>query len=88
MIHKIITMIVAAVAVAASSAAFAESASAPQSVDAKTWSQSIELLKNDGYTHPVIIQSAGAPGSWIGSASKDGHRVDVAVDAAGNVTQH
>jgi hypothetical protein len=52
-----------------------------------TWSQSIQLLKNNGYIHPIIIESLETPGMWIGSATKDGRRVDVAVDAEGHVTE-
>jgi hypothetical protein len=84
------TLAVAALmlAITASSAALGDGAKLRRSDHAITWSQSLELLKNKGYAHPLIIQSATVPGNWIGSASKDGHRVDVAIDALGNVSQH
>jgi hypothetical protein len=84
--RKIFTF-AAMIATAGSSAAFADGPRIPFSADAITWSQSMRLLKNNGYTHPVIVQSAAAPGGWIGSASKDGRRVDVAVDPEGKVTE-
>ncbi len=88
MIRKILTMTVAALAVTVSVAASAESARVRRAGEAITWSQSMQLLKDSGYTHPVIIQSAADGGGWIGLASKDGRRVDIAVDPQGNVSQH
>jgi|SwirhisoilCB3_FD_contig_31_752756_length_759_multi_2_in_0_out_0_1 hypothetical protein len=76
-----------AVAVAVASAALADSATTAAPEHNPTWSQSILLLKKSGYTHPIIIESLETPGAWIGSAAKDGRRVDVAVDAEGHVTE-
>lgn len=76
-----------AIAVVIGSAALADSERTAASGRNPTWSQSIQLLKKNGYTHPIIIESLETPGMWIGSATKDGRRVDVAVDAEGHVTE-
>ncbi|HKT18370.1 MAG TPA: PepSY domain-containing protein [Stellaceae bacterium] len=75
------------VAVVVSSAAFADGESTAVPRRDMTWWQSMQLLEKNGYTHAIIIQSAKTPGRWIGSASKDGRRVDVSVDPEGKVTQ-
>jgi len=87
MIWKVFVLAAIPLACIASSAAFADRLGPPVSGNATTWSRSILLLQNDGYTHVMIIQSAVSPGWWIGSASKDGRRVDVAIDPEGKVIE-
>lgn len=87
MIAKFFVLTAGAVAVVIGSAAFADSERTVAPGRDLTWSQSMQLLQKNGYTHPIIIQSVETPGIWIGSATKDGRRVDVAIDAGGNVTE-
>ncbi len=56
--------------------------------DAKAWQDAMQALKAGGYDQGVLMQAPDKPGTWIGSArDKNGERVDVAVDAKGNVTR-
>jgi hypothetical protein len=88
MIAKLFVLATAgAIAVVVASTALADSAKTASPGHNPTWSQSMQLLKKNGYTHPIIIESLETPGVWIGSAAKDGRRVDVAVDAEGHVTE-
>ena len=86
-LEKLFVLACLAVAMVIGSAAFADGERTVVPRRDMTWWQSMQLLEKSGYTHAIIIQSAETPGRWIGSASKDGRRVDVVVDPEGKVTQ-
>jgi hypothetical protein len=87
MVEKFFFLTCFVIAVAVCSAAFADDESTAVPRRDMTWSQLMQRLEKSGYTHPIIIQSARTPGMWIGSATKDGRRADVAIDAEGHLTE-
>lgn len=91
--RRLLALAAAALLASLATPSFADSAGAaaagnrpPLTDDEKAWQEAMHALKAKGYSEGVIMPSVLTPGAWIGSArNKDGKRVDIAVDAEGNV---
>ncbi len=92
MTARIVSLLVAAILLAPATMSSAQTLTErPPDADAAANSKSLhdamQALRDNGYTQGVLMPSALNAGSWIGSARKDGKRVDVTVDSKGQVTQ-